>query len=81
MVFVTPLATLVSLSVLSGFGSAATVQKPLLQLPTDAAQNRQIVKDMFVYTYDAYKFVLPCGPAVAEILTVIAGSTRGVTTI
>ena len=30
-------------------------------LPADAARNRQLVKDMFLYSYDAYKFVLPCG--------------------
>ena len=81
MVFFTPLVTLISLSALSSLASAATVQKPLLQLPPDAAQNRQTVKDMFTYSYDAYRSVLICGAAVAEILTVIAGSTRGVTTI
>jgi len=69
MVFITPLVTLLSLSALSSFVSAATVQEPLLQLPASAAQNRQAVKDMFLYSYDAYKSVLPCGAAVAEILT------------
>ncbi|KAF9653536.1 glycoside hydrolase family 47 protein [Thelephora ganbajun] len=50
MVFVTPLSTLVLLSTLSTLAqvSGATVQKPLLQLPADAAQNRQTVKDMFL---------------------------------
>lgn len=79
MVFTAPLATLISLSTLSSLASAVTVQKPLLELPADAAQNRQTVKDMFLYSYDAYKFVFPCGAGVAEILTVIAGSMRGVT--
>jgi len=79
MVFVTPFATLLSLSTLFSFVSAATVQKPLLQLPADAAQNRQAVKDMFLYSYDAYKSVIPCGAAVDRILTVLAGNTRGVT--
>jgi len=78
MVFVTPLATLVFLSTLSGLSSAATVQKPLLQLPADAAQNRQAVKDMFLYSYNAYKLVFPCGTTVAQILMGIAESTRGV---
>jgi hypothetical protein len=77
MVFVISIATLVSLSTLSSVASAAAVQKPLLMLPADAAQNRQAVKDMFLYSYDAYKFVLFCGEAVAEILTVIAGSMHG----
>ena len=79
MVFVAPLAALVSLSTLFSVTSAATVQKPLLQLPADAAQNRQAVKDMFLYAYDAYKSVLPNGATMAEILIVIiAGNTRGV---
>lgn len=78
MVFVTPLITLILFSVLSSFASAATVQKPLLQLPADAAQNRQTVKDMFLHSYDAYKCVLPCGPKIAGILTIIAGNTHGV---
>ena len=78
MVFVTPLATLVSLSTLSSFVSAATVQKPLLQLPADAAQNLEAVKDIFLYSYDAYKLVLSGAKAVAEILTIVTGSMRGV---
>ena len=78
MVFVTSLATLVSLSTLISMASAVTVQKPFLMLPADAAQNRQTVKDMFLYSYDAYKFVLPSGAAVAEILTINPGSTHGV---
>lgn len=80
MVFAAPLLTLVSLSTLVSLASAATVQKPLLQLPADAVQNRQAVKDMFLYTYDAYKSVISSGVVVAEILMVtIAGSMRGVT--
>jgi len=79
MVFVTPIATLVSLSTLSIFASAGTVQEPLLQLPASAAENRQTVKDMFLYSYDAYKSVLPSRPAIAEILMVTAENTRGVT--
>ena len=78
MVFVTPIATLVLLSTLSTFSSAVTVQKPLLQLPADAAQNLQTVKDMFLYSYNAYKLVFPCGATVAETLMVIAERTRGV---
>jgi len=68
MVFVTPLATLVSLSALSGSAYAAMIQKPLLRLPASAVENRQTVKDMFLYSYDAYKFVLPCHPVITEIL-------------
>jgi hypothetical protein len=81
MVLVAPLTTLVSLSTLFCFTSAATVQKPLLQLPADAAQNLQAVKDIFLYSYDAYKSVLLDGTALEEILMVaIAGSTHGVMT-
>ena len=80
MVFVTPLTTLISISTLSVMASAATVQKPFLMMPPDAAQNRQAVKDMFLYSYDAYKFVLPCGvTTAAESLTVPAGSMRRTT--
>lgn len=79
MVLVTSLTTLVSLSTLSSIAFAATVQKPFLLLPPDAAQNRQAVKDMFLYSYDAYKFVLPSAMAVVtDPLTVLTGSTRGV---
>jgi hypothetical protein len=78
MVFATPLATLITISTLITFASAVTVQKPLLQLPADAAQNRQTVKEMFLYSYNAYKSVFPHGAAVAHPLTVIAGTTRGV---
>ena len=79
MVLLAPLVTFVSLSTLVSFASAAAVQKPLLQLPPDAVQNRQAVKDMFLYTYDAYKSVISGGAVIAEILTVtIAGNTRGV---
>ena len=77
MVFVSPLTTLVSLSTLFIMASAARVQAPSLKLPADAAQNGQAVKRMFLYSYDAYKSVLLRGVAVAEILTVIAGCTRG----
>ena len=78
MVFAPPLASLASLSALFSFTFAATVQQPLLQLPADAAQNRQTVKDMFLYSYDAYKSVLSGGTAVAGTLRVnITGSMRG----
>lgn len=77
MVLVTPLAALGLLSTLSSFSSAATVQNPCLQLPADAAQNRQVVKNMFLYSYNAYKSVFRCGATVAEIPMVIAESTRG----
>jgi len=81
MVFVTPLSTVLLFFTLFGFTSAATVQKPLLQLPVDAAQNRQAVKDMFLYSYDAYKSVPPGGTVAEGILMVtVAGSMRGVTT-
>ena len=81
MVFVTPLSTVLLLSALFCFTSAATVQKPLLQLPADAARNRQAVKDMFLYSYDAYKSVFSGGMAAEGILmTTIAGCTRGVMT-
>lgn len=80
MVPTTPLATLVLLSTLFSLASAATIQKPLLQLPTDAAQNLQAVKDIFLYSYDAYKSVRSSSEAVAEILMVPAGSTPGVMT-
>ena len=78
MVFVTPIAALVLLSTLSSFSYAATVQKPLLRLPADAAQNLQTVKDMFLYSYNAYKFVFPYGATVTEILMVVAERTHGV---
>lgn len=81
MVFIAPLVTFVSLSLstLVSLASAAAVQKPLLQLPADAVQNRQTVKDMFLYTYDAYKSVHFGGAVLTEILIVtVAGSTRGV---
>ena len=55
MVAVVPLVTLVSLSTLITLTSAVTVQKPLLQLPDDAARNLQTVKDMFLDSYNAYK--------------------------
>ena len=77
MIFLTFLTPLVSLSTLIIAASGATVQKPSLTLPADAAQNRQTVKDMFLYSYDAYKFVLPSGAAVAGILTTNPGSTHG----
>jgi len=79
MVFITPLATLISLSTLSTMASAVTVQKPFLMMSKDADENRLAVKDMFLDSYNTYLFVLPCGAAVAKILTVITGSTRGIT--
>ena len=54
MVFVAPLITLVLLSTLTTLTSAVIVQKPSLQLSADAARNRQMVKDMFIYSYTAY---------------------------
>lgn len=78
MVLATPLATLITLSTLTILTSAATVQKPLLQLPADAAQNCQTVKEMFLFSYNAYKSVLPHGAVVAHLLTVIAATPRGV---
>jgi len=66
MVFIIPLTTLVLLSTFFIVASAATIQKPFLMLPKEADKNRQAVKDMFLYSYDAYKFVLTCGPAVAN---------------
>jgi len=77
MVLVTSLAALVLLFSLSSFSSAVKVQKPVLKLPADAAQNRQAVKNMFLYSYNAYKSVLPCGATAAEILMVIAESMHG----
>jgi mannosyl-oligosaccharide alpha-1,2-mannosidase len=59
MVLVAPFVTLVSLSALTTLASAVTVQKPLLQLSADAAQNRKAVKDIFLYSYNAYKWVFP----------------------
>lgn len=47
-------------------------------LPKDAGKNCQAVRDMFLYSYDAYKSVFTCGTAVAKILTIIAGGTRRV---
>ena len=80
MVFTASLATLLSLSTLFLVASAATVQKPFLMLQKDADQNRQAVRDMFQYSYDAYKSVLPCGAAVGENLILsISENTRGVT--
>ena len=79
MVLVAPLATLISLSILSTVASAATVQKPFLMMPADAAKNRDTVKDMFLYSYNAYKSVLPRGTGIAKILMVIIDSTRGIT--
>ena len=76
-VFVASLTALVTLSALFSIASAATIQNPSLLLPADAAQNLQTVKGMFLYTYDAYKSVLPTA-TMAEILTVVTGSTRGV---
>ena len=78
MVFLTPLTTLISLSTLSIMASAVTVQKPFLMMPESAAKNCEAVKEMFLYSYNAYKFVLPCGAVVAKILMVVAGSTRWV---
>ena len=63
MVFITPLATLISLSTLSNMASAVTVQKPFLMMPKDAAQNCEAIKDMFLNSYNAYRLVLPCGAA------------------
>jgi len=81
MVFVTPLSTVLLLSALFCFISAAAIQEPLLQLPADASRNRQAVKDMFLYSYDAYKSVLSGSMAVEGIIMpTIAGSTRGVMT-
>ena len=62
MVSVTPLTTLVLLSTLFSLVSAATIQKSFLTLPESATQNRQTVKDMFLYSYDAYKSVLMTSP-------------------
>jgi len=77
MVFVIPLATLVSLSALSGSAYAAMIQKPLLRLPASAVENRQIVKDMFIHSYDVYKFVLPCHSTIAEILMSLQEARMG----
>ena len=77
MVFVIPLTTLVSLSALFALTSAVVVQKPLLQLPADAAQNRQTVKDMFLYSYNAYKSVFLHSAGAAHLIMVIAGVMRG----
>jgi hypothetical protein len=79
MVFVAPLITLVALSTLSALTRAATVQNSPLQLPASAAQNRQTVRDMFVYSYDAYKSVFTHGTVVAQLLTVTAGRMRWAT--
>ncbi len=38
---------------------SARVQKLSLRLPDDAAKNRQAVKDIFLTSWNAYKFVLP----------------------
>jgi len=78
MVFLTPLATFISLSTLSIMASAVTVQKPFLMMPKDAAKNCETVKGMFLESYNAYKSVLPRGAAAAKILMVIVDSTRGI---
>jgi hypothetical protein len=79
MVFFTPLTTLVSLSGLFALTSAVVVQKDLLQLPADATQNRQTVKDMFLYSYNAYKSVFLHNAGAARLITVITGVMRGTT--
>ena len=71
MVFVTPFVTLVSLYTLSTLASGVTVQKADLQTPADAAQNLQTVKEMFSYSYNAYKSVITHGVAAAYLLTAI----------
>ena len=69
MVFITPLVTLVLLYTLSTLASGITIQKTDLQTPADAAQNLQTVKEMFSYSYNAYKSVLTHSAAVAYLIT------------
>lgn len=77
MVFTLPFFTLLSLSAFATLTSAVTVQKPLLQLPPDAAQNRETVKDMFLSSYNAYKRVFPPSAATDHLICV-AGAMHGV---
>lgn len=70
MVFVTPFTTLILLSTLTTLSFAVIVQKPFLRLPTDAAENCQTVKDMFLDAYNTYKSVFPYSATVAHLIAI-----------